>query len=182
MQFRRFISEFRTGAFCLVLFNCATAINTDAQPALGCDGRAIIGSFDTSGGDGGPAANAQLFNPGQLAVDAHANVYIVDLSNEKVRKVSPAGIISTVAGNGIAASTGDGGPAAQASLHSPRGVAVDGSGNIYISESNGNRIRKISPAGTISTFAGDGRAGFSGDGSPAINAMLAGPRDLVIDP
>jgi uncharacterized protein (TIGR03437 family) len=154
----------------------------DVQPAFGCAGRAIIGSFDTAGGDGGPAAKAQLFNPGQMAVDTHGNVYIVDASNERIRMVSPAGIISTVAGNGIAASTGDGGPAAKASLNSPGGIAVDGSGNIYVSETGGNRIRKISPDGMISAFAGNGREGFSGDGSSASTAMFDRPGDLAIDP
>jgi hypothetical protein len=174
MQFLRFFCP-----LCLIAFNCAPA---DAQTVFGCAGRAIIGSFNTSGGDGGPAANAQLFNPGPMAVDAHGNVYIVDVSNEKVRMGSPAGIISTVAGDGIAASTGDGGPAVQASLNSPGGVAVDGAGNIYISESNGNRIRKISAVGTISTFAGNGHPGFSGDGAAASNAMFNSPRALAIDP
>src|SRR5579871_4226667 len=103
----------------ILLYGCGIFAKADVHPVIGCAARAIIGSFDTSSGDGGPAAQAQLFNPGQLAVDPHGNIYIVDTSNERIRMVSPAGIISTVAGNGIAASTGDGGPAAKASLNRP---------------------------------------------------------------
>jgi uncharacterized protein (TIGR03437 family) len=182
MQFRGSSLVLWTSVVYLIVSNCAVVASADAQPAFGCAGKAIIGSFETSGGDAGPAAKAQLFNPGQMAVDTHGNVYIVDTSNERIRVVSSSGTISTLAGNGIAASTGDGGPAAKASLNRPSGVAVDGAGSVYISESNGNRIRKISPDGMISTFAGNGHVGFSGDSGSASSAIFDSPRGLAIDP
>ena len=165
----------RAGWVYLLLSACAIFSKADVQPAFGCAGRAIIGSFDTSSGDGGPAAQAQLFNPGQMAVDSHGNVYIVDTSNNRVRKVTASGIIGTFAGNGTIASTGDGAQATQASLNRPGGVAVDAAGNVYVSETNGNRIRKISPEGIISTYIGPTSS------SPTITAALAGPADLAAD-
>jgi hypothetical protein len=123
----------------------------DAQPASGCPARAILGSFSTAGGDGGPAIQAQLFGPRDLARDPAGNTYIADQDNNRVRKVTPDGTITTFAGNGIAVSSGDGGPATQASLNDPIGVTADGSGNVYVSEFSGNRIRRIARDGTIST-------------------------------
>jgi trimeric autotransporter adhesin len=166
---------------------CAATISldfpphADAQPEFGCPARAILGSLNTADGDAGPRIRAQLFAPAGLARDPEGNKYIADTSNNRVRKVSAAGTISTIAGNGLAASSGDGGRATQASLNLPVGVAIDRLGNIYISESKGLRVRRIAPDGTISTFAGVGRAGFSGDGSPARTAMLNFPADLAVD-
>jgi uncharacterized protein (TIGR03437 family) len=167
----------------LFIFTCSIAplLGTDVQPAFGCAGRAIVGSFDLSTGDNGPAVQAELFVVSAMARDGAGNVYIADSSNENVRKVNTAGIITTIAGNGIPASTGDGGPAIQASLNNPQGIAVDAAGNVYISEMSGNRIRRVSTDGTITTIAGNGRAGFSGDGSAAVNAMLWKPAGLAVD-
>ena len=132
-------------------------------------------------GDGRLATSASLFHPRGLAVDAAGNVFIADSRNNRIRKVSAAGIITTVAGNGQRGFSGDGGPAIDASLNSPFGVAVDTAGNLYIADSNNRRVRKVSPEGMISTVAGSGQRGFSGDGGPAIDASLVLPVDLALD-
>ncbi len=132
-------------------------------------------------GDGGPAASAALNLPFGLALDAAGNLYIADLGNGRVRRVNPQGAISTVAGSGGPTATGDGGPAVNAELRSPRNLAVDTAGNLYISEFEGHRVRKVSPDGRISTFAGNGNAGFGGDGGLAAWAQLAYPAGLALD-
>lgn len=132
-------------------------------------------------GDGGPAAIAQLNGPSGVAVDGSGNLYIADYFNNRIRKVSATGIITTVAGNGAGGYGGDGGPAANAQLSWPTAVTVDSSGNLYIGVSSDNRIRTVSTAGIITTVAGNGYPGYSGDGGPAINAQLSGPRGVVVD-
>ena len=130
------------------------------------DGRLVTiagsGRSDFSG-DGGPAAAASLNDPAGLALDALGNLYIADWYNHRIRKIGPDGRITTVAGNGKAAFSGDGGPATSASLESPLGVAVDRLGNLYIADSFNQRIRKVGPDGTITTVAGNGRSEYSGD-------------------
>ncbi len=133
------------------------------------------------GGDGGAATSAQLNGPRGLAADAAGNVYISDTKNARVRKVTPAGTISTVAGNGTSGYGGDGGAAASAQLYTPVGLAVDGSGNLYIADFNNNRIRMVTPGGTIGTVAGSGNAGYSGDGGPATGAQLNYPVGVAVD-
>ncbi len=127
---------------------------------------------DGFSGDGGPPTAAQLYSPSAVAVDSAGNIYIADTLNERLRKVSN-GTITTVAGTGAGSYrfSGDGGPATNASLNYPDGVAVDAPGNIYIADALNNRIRKVSN-GTISTVAGNGAVGFSGDGGPATGASL----------
>jgi sugar lactone lactonase YvrE len=132
-------------------------------------------------GDGGPATSALLHTPHGVAVDAAGNLYVADAENSRIRKVGPSGIISTVAGNGAAGFSGDGGPAASAWLNYPLGVAVDAAGNLYIADTYNNRIRKVSPSGIISTVAGNGERGFSGDGGPAASAWLNYPLGAVVD-
>jgi trimeric autotransporter adhesin len=132
-------------------------------------------------GDGGPATSAQLFSPRAVAVDGKGNVYIADYQNYRVRRVSAGGTITTIAGNGKLGSSGDGGPATSAQLNYPVAVAVDRQGNVYIAEERGHRVRKVSPGGSITTFAGNGTQGFSGDGGPATSAQLAWPRGVAAD-
>ena len=133
-------------------------------------------------GDGGRATSAQLYLPVGVAVDASGNLYIGDTSNNRVRKVSAAGIITTVAGNGSSGYFGDGGPATSAQLNAPYGVAVDASGNVYIADGGNNRVRKVSAAGTITTVAGTSSLGYSGDGGPATSAQLNAPYGVAVDP
>ena len=130
-------------------------------------------------GDGGSATAAQLVFPEDAALDGSGNLYIADNFNHRIRKVSPGGIITTIAGNGTPGFSGDGGPAASAQLFHPQGVAVDAAGNIYICDRLNNRVRKIALDGTIATIAGNGVGGFSGDGGPATDAQLQQPRDIV---
>jgi sugar lactone lactonase YvrE len=141
-----------------------------------------IGRYSMYSGDGGPATRARLSDsPGGLAFDAARNFYIADTTNHCVRMVTTAGIISTVAGSGISGFSGDGGSATGAQLSYPSYLAFDASGNLYIADSLNSRIRKMTPAGIISTIAGDGTQGFSGDGGPAAIAQLSNPRGLAFD-
>jgi len=135
--------------------------------------------FSHFGGDNGPA-NLALFNvPFAVAVDTAGNLYIADRENNRIRKISN-GVIITVAGNGTAGFSGDGALAINAQLDYPAGVAVDSAGNLYISDRNNQRIRKVSN-GVISTVAGIGTFGFSGDGGMAINAQLSYPYGIAVD-
>jgi hypothetical protein len=135
-----------------------------------------------SSGVGGPAVNAPLLG-GAICVDRFDNIYVTDPSNNRVVKIDGnSGILTLLAGNGTAASAGDGGPATQASLNNPIGVAVDSAGDVFVAESNGNRVRAIDPAsGFIYTVVGNGVAGFGGDGGPAVNASLSRPMGLALD-
>jgi sugar lactone lactonase YvrE len=132
-------------------------------------------------GDGGPATSAQLSGPAGLALDASGNLYIADLNNSVVRKVTASGTITTVAGKSGCGYSGDNGPATSAQLCSPWGVAVDSAGNLYIADSGNNRIRKVAVGGIITTVAGNGAAGYAGDGGPAISALLFGPTGVAVD-
>lgn len=133
------------------------------------------------GGDGGAATSASLNAPRAVAVDSVGNLYIADRGNHRIRKVSSAGIISTVAGNGLQGFSGEGGAATSASLWSPASVVIDSVGNLYIADSSNHRVRKVNSSGVISTVAGDGNAGFSGDEGAAINAKLSNPSGLTLD-
>jgi len=140
------------------------------------------GTTGTSG-TGGLATNAS-FSGGMISVDSLNNIYIADRANNRVVRVDAATrILTLVAGNGIAASTGDGGPAVQASLNSPAAVVRDSSGSLYISESGGNRVRRVDAAtGIITTYAGTGAGGWSGDGGPATSGTFSLPMGLAFDP
>lgn len=133
------------------------------------------------GGDGGPALSAQLNYPAGVAADAAGNIFIADTRNHRVRRVTPAGTIATVAGTGSGGFSGDGGRASAAQLNGPRGVFVDAAGNLFIADTDNQRIRKVTPAGTISTVAGAGTAGFSGDGGAALVAQLRNPVSVAVD-
>ncbi|MFF1344146.1 hypothetical protein ACFVYT_41120, partial [Streptomyces sp. NPDC058290] len=127
------------------------------------------------GGDDGPAVSALLNYPRGVAVDGTGAVYVADAGNHRVRKVTADGEISTFAGTGAAGAGGDGGPATAAELDRPYGVAVDGTGAVYIADHNNHRIRKVVADGTISTVAGTGEAAFGGDGGAAEAAQLNRP-------
>jgi trimeric autotransporter adhesin len=135
-------------------------------------------------GDGGPAILAGLKMPTGVALDSAGNLYIADQGNNAVRKVAAAtSIITTIAGNGVAGYSGDGGPAARAQLNQPASVAVDSNGNVYIADEGNSAIRKVTAAtGIITTMAGNGTLGFSGDGGPATAAELAHPFGVATGP
>ena len=134
-------------------------------------------------GDGGPAIAAQLTQPSDMTFDASGNLLFVD--HVRIRKITPTGIISTVAGGGPLVQgngrDGDGGPATSAYLYSPTSLAFDSEGNLYIADGGSNTIRKVTPLGIISTYAGTAIRGFAGDGGAAVSARFNYPGDLAID-
>ncbi len=141
------------------------------------------GQGTTDFGDGGPAVNARLSYPQAVAVDADGNLYIADYSNDRIREVRAAtGIITTIAGSGVHGFSGDGGPAVEATVRRPHGVAVDAVGNVYFSDTYNCRVRKVDAVtGIVSTVAGGDIYGFAGDGGLAVNARLYYTYGLAID-
>jgi len=131
-------------------------------------------------GDGGPALEAGLGGVRGLAVDSAGNLFVA-VNAQRVRKIDTRGIITTVAGNGTPGFSGDGGPATQASLLDPWAVAVGPDGSLYVAELHGRRIRRVSPDGIISTFAGNGEDGPSGSGGPATAARISLAWDVITD-
>ncbi len=159
----------------------ADSLNNRLRKVAGTTISTIAGSGALSySGDGGAATAAQLNTPEAVAVDASGNVYIADTANNVVRQISAKGVIGTLAGNGTAGFGGDGGAATSAQLSSPQGVAVDASGNVYVSDTANARVRKIS-GGTITTVAGSGTQGYAGDGAAASSAQLSAPVGLTVD-
>jgi uncharacterized protein (TIGR03437 family) len=150
------------------------------------DARGIITTVAGTGtqgysGDGGPATNAQLWRPSGVAVDKAGNLYIADTNNRRIRKVDTSGTITTLAGTGGFGYTGDGGAAALATMQTPVDVSVDAQGNIYFTDQDAATVRKVNLAGIISTVAGNGTTGFSGDGGPAPSAAFASPYSATVD-
>lgn len=147
----------------------------------------IISTFAGTGtqgfaGDDGPAAAALLNNPFDLAFDPANNLIFSDTFNHRLRRIDArTGVITTIAGTGERGFAGDRGPATQAMLNEPYGVVVDRAGTIYVADRLNRRVRRIDPAGTITTFAGDGSGKYSGDGGPAAVAGLAEPNGLALD-
>ena len=133
------------------------------------------------GGDGGPAAQAQLNGPLGLCVAPSGDIYINDQGNKRVRKISPSGTISTVAGNGSNVHGGDGGAATSAGMVIPIRCVVDKTGNLFIADQGAHRIRKVDANGLITTYAGSGAQGFSGDGGPAAQAAMNNPTAVSVD-
>ncbi len=134
------------------------------------------------GGDDGAAIYAALNYPQGIAFDAAGNLYIADTFNHRIRKVATDGTITTVAGNGVAGYSGDGGPAVQAELNYPKSVVPDAAGNLYIADAFNSRIRRVSPDGTIATIAGNGRFGDVADAGDATKAVLRFPFSVAVDP
>ncbi len=159
-----------------------------AQYVIGSSSSSFIYTVAGNGnpgysGDGSQATSADMNSPGNAVMDAAGNLYISDSNNNVVRKVAAGtGIISTIAGNRTAGFSGDGGVATSAQLSSPTGLALDGAGNLYISDILNNRIRKVAAGtGIISTYAGNGTLAYSGDNGPAISAGISYPAGIVMD-
>jgi len=162
----------------LVCFHAAAALSMAQGNIIGTVTGNGTGGFS---GDGGPASSALIHSPYGIAMDASGNLFIADRDNARIRKVTPDGNITTVAGSGSTGFSGDGGPATSARLDFPLGVAVDAAGNIFIADRNNHRVRKVSPEGIISTFAGSASAGFAGDGGSATAARLSLPESVAVD-
>jgi trimeric autotransporter adhesin len=143
----------------------------------------IAGNDNFSGyfGDGGPATVAELNAPSGVTLDVSGNIYIADANNERVRKINTSGIINTIAGNGIAGFSGDGGVAIVAELNTPLYIEVDAYSNVFFTDFTNNRIRMVNTSGIIRTVVGNGIAGFSGDGGPASTAELNEPYGIALD-
>lgn len=153
----------------------AQAIGNVMQPLGG------TGVFGFSG-DGGPALAAKLFQPSRITTGPDGSVYVSDQGNQRIRKIAPDGTIATIAGDGTAGFSGDGGPATSAHLSSPLGIALGSDGSVYVADQLNNRVRKVDPLGTISTVAGTGTSGYNGDGIVATTAQLAAPYDVDVAP
>ncbi len=134
------------------------------------------------GGDGGRAIEADLNRPTDLFIDGSGNLYILDTGNQRVRVVDTSGLIITVAGNGEAGYSGDGGPAAYASLNEPTGITMGEDGALYIADQGNHRIRRVNPSGEIEAVAGNGVEGAGSDGLPALESPLMRPTDVAVDP
>ena len=132
------------------------------------------------GGDGGPAIDARIA-PDSVAADADGRIYVVDGANHRIRRIDATGVITTFAGTGVAGFAGDGGPATEARLSFPNGVAVAGDGNVYVADTGNHRIRMIDASGTITTVAGTGVFGYGGDDGLATEAQLSFPSGVAVD-
>lgn len=154
----------------------------DAQGLMStAAGSGPVGSnYGSFSGDGGQAEKATLQEPTFLLWDGAGSLFVSDRDNNRVRRIATDGTISTIAGNGSGGFAGDGGPAIAASLDDPAGLALDGNGNLYIADSNNNRIRRVDPEGRITTIAGTGVSSSTGDGGPATAATMADPEGIAI--
>ncbi|HEX8920828.1 MAG TPA: hypothetical protein VF766_05090, partial [Pyrinomonadaceae bacterium] len=138
----------------------------------------IAGGFPN---DGGPATSAALGNIQNIAYDAAGNLYLADIVDHRIRKIDTAGNITTFIGNGTSGYSGDGGPASAALISRPHGLLFDPAGNMIFADRGNHRIRKVTPAGIISTIVGNGTLGYSGDGGPATAATMYEPGGLALD-
>ena len=166
----------------MMLAGCDTTILPTPDDGTSYTITTVAGS-DSASGDGGLATEAQLTFPYGVAIDSDGNIYIPDTENHRIRKVDTEGIMTTFAGTGEEGYSGDGGPATEAELNWPTGVAVDGAGNVYIADRNNERVRRVDPEGIITTFAGTGEWGYDSDedGGPAASALLNWPTGLALD-
>ncbi|CAN5389930.1 hypothetical protein BH11BAC3_BH11BAC3_02500 [soil metagenome] len=165
-----------------IYFTCGNSIKKLAA-STGIVTRIAGSDIYGSSGDGGPAVNALFQFTRSVRMDKQGNLYVAEYSGHRVRKINMAtGIVTTVAGNSSAGYSGDGGPAINASIHTPQDLAIDDAGNIYIADFSNNCIRKVDAAtGMISTFAGTGIASYSGDGGLAANAGIPYPNSICLD-
>jgi len=161
----------------------ASVVIATGLAASGTDTITTVAGTGVAGfsGDTGQATAARVNNPFGVAADSAGNLYIADTANHRIRRVDTAGVITTLAGTGVAGFSGDTGQATAAQISAPYDVAVDSAGNVYIADVGNNRIRKVDPSGVITTFAGTGVAGFSGDTGQATAAQLNAPTGVTAD-
>jgi len=158
----------------------AWLIFAGSASAQGIETRAGNGSFGYSG-NGGPATVAELADPAGVFADGAGSIYIADTNNRRIRMVDLLGNLSTVAGDGNSGYSGDWGLAMKASPADPSVVFLDGTGKLFNADTNNHRTRVVDPSGLITTLAGDGNAGFPGDGGPATDARLNFPTGVFVD-
>ena len=161
-------------------------VDTGNQRVRRVDTNGIITTFAGNGsqgasGDGGPATNATFEFPGGVLADKYGNVFIADIQNGKIREVDTNGIITTIAGTGQRGYSNDGGPATNAALYFPTGLAMDAAGDLLVADTDNNRIRMIDTNGIITTVAGNGAYGYAGEGGLATNASLCQPIGVAVD-
>ncbi|MBK7818362.1 MAG: hypothetical protein IPJ60_13105 [Sphingobacteriaceae bacterium] len=166
------------GKYIVPFFVVSLSISTSkAQNIYSIAGSSVYGYS----GDGGQAILAEISHPTGVAADIFGNTYISDQFNHCIRKINSSGIITTIAGTGTAGYSGDGGLSTLAQIYNPFGVAADIAGNVYIADNVNHRIRKINTSGIITTIAGNGSPGFSGDGGQATSAQLSYPKGVTVD-
>lgn len=177
----RFPSHLANASYAVITCLAATLLSSGMMEGQtgGCALSVIAGPPTLDTGDGGPALEAQFNGLQQIAFDSAGNLYVADTLNSKIRRIASDGIVSTIAGHGEPGFCGDGGPARDACLKTPQGVAVDGEGNLFIADSGNYRIRKVSPSGVIETVAGTGDAGFNQAEGLAIETNLGYPTSLA---
>ena len=159
----------------IVMVAIAWQATTGAVDDPGRAGRLVLVAGGGTGGDGASADRAKLVSPFGVGFDAEGTLFFVEMTGHKVRKIGPDGLVVTVAGSGQVGSGGDDGPAARAELNGPHSLAVAGNGDVFVTDTWNNRVRKIDArSGRITTIAGTGRKGFSGDGGPATRAEFGG--------
>jgi DNA-binding beta-propeller fold protein YncE len=145
-------------------------------------GRLVLVAGGGNGGEGSPVDRAELTSPFGVGFDAERTLFFVEMTGNHVRKIGPDGLVTTIAGTGRKGDGGDDGPAAKAELNGPHSLAVTKSGDVYVTDTWNNRVRKIDArSGRITTVAGTGRKGFSGDGGPATQAEFGGIYCLALD-
>lgn len=168
------------GAATLAAPGVATASSADAVVSGTAIIETVAGTSRGFAGDGGPALAAQLNQPRDTAVAADGTIYVTDTFNNRIRRIDPDGTISTIAGTGDPEYNGDGIPATSATLHWPHDVTVDDDGTVYIADSGQHRIRMVDDQGVITTVAGTGEPGSTGDGGPATEARITNPKSVVL--
>ena len=170
---------------CLPVAATAIIVALAGGSAIGANGPTIFTIAGGPGqgfkGDGRAATSATLNGPAGIVVGLDGSIVVADTIDQRVRRIDPTGRIQTIAGNGRRGSGGDGGSALQASFQDPTALALGADGTIFVADTSNNRVRALHPNGTITTVAGTGEDGFSGDGGPARTAQLSGPEGLAVD-
>jgi hypothetical protein len=164
----------------MLWYPLGVALDSSGNLYIADDFNGVIRKVNTSGIISTFATNIGFSGLGAMATDSSNNLFVVDQTSCVVWEISPAAVVKVFAGTGVCGFGGDGGPATQAELNVPAGVAVDKHGNVGIADWGNNRVRVVDPAGVINTLAGNGTCGFSGDGGPPTSAELCGPVGVAV--